>query len=68
MSRFRKEYRPLSDQEKVLVDQIKDKAEELAQLLDRAGDRHETGRSRYLSLARTALEEAVMWAVKDVTG
>lgn len=61
MSRFRPEYRELSEIEKKLIADIKHKAEEMESLFAQGEG------SRYKSLAITALEEAVMWAVKDVT-
>lgn len=61
VSRFRPTYRALTENEKVLHDQIKAKAVELEQLFDQVG----TG--RYASLAMTNLETAVMWIVKELT-
>lgn len=62
MSRFRKKYRALSNAEQGLVDRIKDKAEALEKEFDHIPA------SRESALAFTKLEEAVMWAVKGVTG
>lgn len=59
---MRHEYRVLSDAEKQQMKQIKDDALDLHLFLD------ELGQSRELSLAKTKLEEAVMWAVKHITG
>ncbi len=56
---FRKEYKPLSDESKQRMVEIKDKAEELYSLI---GDG-----TREMALARTKLEESVMWAVKSIT-
>lgn len=61
-SRFRPRYRQLSQGEIDLHDAIKDKAEELAQLYERVFP------GRYRALGITALEESVMWAVKELTG
>ena len=61
VSRFRPRYRALSDDEKALHDEIKAKAAELEALFERV----KPGRYRALSL--TALEEAVMWNVKELT-
>lgn len=60
-SRFRPVYRPLSQEEKQLHDAIKAKAEELERLIE------QTPQGRYQSLAMTALEESVIWAVKGLT-
>jgi hypothetical protein len=62
MSQFRTEYRALSQTEKNLVSDIKDCAYSLDTLLGSVTD------SRMKALARTKLEECVMWAVKGVTG
>lgn len=65
MSVFRSTYRALSPEEVVHVLEIKDHAEGLlAAMLGTKTMTH----SRELSLARTKLEESVMWAVKAVTG
>lgn len=61
MSIFRPVYRQLTDDEKKLTDDIKDRAEELHQLIQKMP------KSRHQSVAITKLEEAVMWAVKGVT-
>ena len=61
---FRKEYRQLSMDEKLRVDDIKVKAEELYALL--APVDPERG-GRELALAKTKLEECVMWATKAIT-
>jgi hypothetical protein len=59
---MRHQYRVLSEQEKELMQAIKDKGLELHTLISGIG------KSRELSLALTKTEEAVMWAVKHVTG
>jgi hypothetical protein len=61
VSRFRPRYRALTDDEKALHDAIKAKAAELEGLFEQV----KTG--RYLSLGMTALEQSVMWAVKELT-
>jgi len=72
-SRFRPTYRPLTDDEKALHDEIKAKAVELEALIDRcalasASDQHvDSRKARYVALAMTNLELAVMWAVKALT-
>lgn len=60
-SRFRPRYRALTDDEKALHDAIKDKAGELDALFSQVSP------GRYRSLGITALEEAVMWVVKELT-
>lgn len=58
---MRHNYRVLSDDEKATMKALKDKGQELLDLITAAGT------SRELSIARTKTEEAVMWAVKHVT-
>jgi hypothetical protein len=61
VSRFRPRYRALSDDEKALHDEIKNKAAELEALFGRVKA------GRYNSLAITSLEQSVMWVVKELT-
>ena len=63
MSTFRKQYRSLSDIESRFVDDIKTRAEALESMIIMSQEH-----SRERALALTKLEEAVMWAVKGVTG
>lgn len=72
--RFRTRYRKLTDDELAHSDDIKELATELDRLFhDIPIARREQlsvpdpDRDRYIALARTRLEEAVMWAVKAVT-
>jgi hypothetical protein len=58
---MRHEYRVLTDVEKAQMAAIKDKGLEFLVLVEALGG------SRELSLARTKVEEAVMWAVKHIT-
>jgi hypothetical protein len=60
-SRFRPKYRALSDDEKALHDAIKAKATELEALFEAVKP------GRYRSFGFTALEEAVMWTIKELT-
>lgn len=62
VTRFRPRYRVLSRAEKDLNDRLKAKAEELEALFEEVGH----GPTRYKSLALTALEESVMWIVKEL--
>lgn len=54
-------YRVLSDQEKADMQAVKDQGLALWNSFDRIGT------SREMSLAKTKIEEAVMWAVKHIT-
>jgi hypothetical protein len=58
---MRHQYRVLSDAEKANMAKIKDIGLDFHEFI--AG----LGNSRELSLARTKIEEAVMWAVKHIT-
>jgi hypothetical protein len=60
-SRFRPRYRQLENSEVILHDAIKKQAEELESLFKLLPH------GRYNSLAMTSLEEAVMWAIKQLT-
>ena len=60
-SRFRPRYRALSADEKALHDEIKAKATELEALFERVKS------GRYRALGFTALEESVMWTIKELT-
>lgn len=59
---MRHAYRVLDEDEKALMQSIKDKGLEFFNLIDGISPQ-----SRELSLAKTKVEEAVMWAVKHVT-
>ena len=61
VSRFRPTYRALTDAEKLLHDELKSKAVELETLFAQVKP------GRYNSLAVTALEQAIMWIVKELT-
>lgn len=61
VSRFRPRYRALTDDEKALHDAIKAKASEIEALFEQVKP------GRYASLGMTALEQAVMWTVKELT-
>lgn len=58
---MRHEYRVLDEKEKFTMKQIKDHGLEFLEYIENIGQ------SRELSLAKTKIEEAVMWAVKHVT-
>lgn len=58
---MRHNYRVLSDAEKVSMQKVKDDGLALHEFLSTLGT------SRELSVAKTKLEEAVMWAVKHIT-
>jgi len=65
---FRKEYTELSDEQKDQMNAIKDTAQVLLNLFDDAVPTDERSeRSRCMAIARTNLEQTIMWAVKAVT-
>lgn len=63
---FRKEYKQLSDETKLIIAHIKDKAEELLASFE-AGGVQQSIDGRAMALAKTNLEQAVMWAIKAIT-
>jgi hypothetical protein len=60
---MRHQYRVLTDEEKTAMLIVKDTGANFLLILDRY-----CKASRETSLARTKMEEAVMWAVKGITG
>lgn len=57
----RHQYRVLTDAEKANMQIVKDKGLDFLEFVNSLGN------SREVSLARTKIEEAVMWAVKHIT-
>ena len=60
---FRPTYRKLSDDEVQSMAEVKEAAKTLEDLINAT-----VPPGRHCSLAQTKLEEAVMWAVKGITG
>ncbi|PCI45949.1 MAG: hypothetical protein COB49_09495 [Alphaproteobacteria bacterium] len=58
---MRHKYRVLSEEEKILMQAVKDMGQNLIDIFD------DIGQSRELSIAKTKMEEAVMWACKHIT-
>lgn len=58
---LRHQYRVLSDAEKHNMQSVKDVGQQFLDLVESLGSSRET------SLAKTKIEEAVMWAVKHIT-
>ncbi len=58
---MRHAYRVLSDDEKLAMQKLKDMGLELHEFIEKLGG------SREISVAKTKVEEAVMWAVKHLT-
>lgn len=68
MDTFRKNYGVLTDEQKQQSSTIKEAAETLLDCFNQAVPADERSeRSRCMAVARTNLEQAVMWAVKRVT-
>jgi len=63
---FRKEYRPLSDEAKQDMNRFKSLAEYLLVAFEVADTRTDVDK-RMMALAKTNLEQAVMWAIKAIT-
>ncbi len=63
---FRKEYKELSAEVKDDMFVFKSKAEALLHEFDSANLREETDK-RCMALAKTKLEESIMWAIKSIT-
>jgi len=59
---IRHAYRPLSDEEKLQMTEVKDIAADFISACGRIG------RSRELSLAITNMQQASFWAVQHITG
>lgn len=59
---MRHKYRVLTDEEKAAMQTVKDMGLEFHSTIAVLGE------SREVSLAKTKVEEAVMWAVKHITG
>lgn len=66
---LRQNYRTLSDAEKARMDALKASGQAFLDLIDEIGGTTPDARkaSRELAIAKTKIEEAVMWAVKHVT-
>ena len=63
---FRKVYSPVSEEKKAIVAKVKDKAQELYDILIDA-DTVANADGRGLAIAKTELETSIMWAVKALT-
>lgn len=59
---FRKVYQPLSEEQKAIIEGIKEKAQGLYDYIDASNSD-----PRMKALAKTKLEESVMWVVKGIT-
>lgn len=60
---FRQIYTPLNEQQKDEMQAIKEKAQELEDLYTKSMQRE----PRLMAVAKTNLEQSVMWAIKAVT-
>ena len=59
---LRHQYRVLSEDEKMAMLRIKDLGAAFIDMIE-----HRTPKSREASIAKTKIEEAVMWAIKGLT-
>lgn len=64
---FRKEYKQLTDDQKIEIELIKNKADELLHEFNMCTNMQLNPDPRMIALAKTNLEQAVMWAVKAIT-
>lgn len=66
---MRQQYRVLDDEEKTDVNALKGAGEEMLRNIDTVASHYtkDSDRHREFQLARTKIEECVMWAVKGVT-
>lgn len=65
---FRKELKPMSEEQKTQMLDVKLAAENLLDLINQVAPAEERSeRSRCLQIARTNLEQTIMWAVKGIT-
>ena len=68
MDTFRKEYREVTEEDKNRILDCKSYAERILLFYDLCIPKEERSeRSRCMNLARTNLEQSVMWAVKALT-
>ena len=64
---FRKEYKPLSDKQKEMMELIKDKAESLLFAFNQPEEHEVNVDMRKMAIAKTNLEQSIMWAIKAIT-
>jgi len=62
---FRPKYKELRDDQKILIENIKETANKLITMYPQSDDGR--AENREISLAMTKLEESVMWVVKGIT-
>lgn len=61
---FRKEYKAISEKQALWMGAIKEKAQELWDMIDESGD---PSNGRMIAVAKTKLETSIMWAIKAIT-
>lgn len=61
---FRKDYKPLTDEQKDQMKSIKNQAEILEAMINEDTTQNN---GREMAVAKTNLEQAIMWAVKGIT-
>jgi hypothetical protein len=62
---FRREYKQLPEENKVSINLIKEYADELLDEIEKTDSLNPD--KRMIALAKTNLEQAVMWAIKAIT-
>lgn len=62
------DFKEMNDQQKVQTQAIKQKAEELLELFNQSVPSEQRSEaSRLMNIARTNLEQSIMWAIKGVS-
>ncbi len=61
---FRKEYKPLSEDQKKVMNEVKTIASDLKRVINAVVS---PDNGREMAIAKTNLETAIMWAVKGIT-
>lgn len=62
------EHKEMSKESKIEADSIRQKADELLSILNKSVPTEErSDASRYMNIARTNLEQSIMWAIKAVS-
>ncbi len=64
---FRTKYKPLSDDQKALMAEVKERAKALFDSIEKVKNAGEFVADREMAIAKTHLETSVMWAVKGIT-
>jgi hypothetical protein len=64
---FRKQYKPLTEDQKSWINSFKDMAQKLHDEFESASYTQNDSDKRMIALAKTNLEQSIMWAIKAIT-